>query len=189
MRVLVAGLIGGIVLFFWGFLAHMVLPIGEMGFKVASGQDAAIAAVQATATAGEGVYLLPGMAPETWRDESARTAFVEKYQASPFAFVVYQPEGNTASTDMAPNLVKQFVSVTLVAVLAAWLMAQGPFRFGRRVLIGTVVGLASWLAVSVPFWNWYRFPLDFTIGTLLDVGLGLLVASLPMAWWLGRARA
>lgn len=189
MRVLVAGLIGGIVLFFWGFLAHMVLPIGEMGFRVASGQDAAIAAVQATATAGEGVYLLPGMAPETWRDPAARAAFTEKYRASPFAFVVYQPDGNAANSDMAPNLAKQFVSVTLVALLTAWLMALAPFPFARRVLIAAVVGLASWLAVSVPFWNWYRFPLDFTLGTLLDVGLGLVVASLPMAWWLGRSRA
>jgi hypothetical protein len=31
MRVFVAGLLGGIVFFAWGAIAHMALPIGQMG--------------------------------------------------------------------------------------------------------------------------------------------------------------
>ena len=46
MRTIVAGLIGGIVLFLWGAIAHVVLPIGEMGMKVASNQDAAMTALR-----------------------------------------------------------------------------------------------------------------------------------------------
>ena len=49
MRIFIAGLIGGIVLFLWGVIAHVALPIGEMGMKVASGQEAAIAALHASA--------------------------------------------------------------------------------------------------------------------------------------------
>lgn len=189
MRVLIAGLIGGFVLFVWGAVAHMFLPIGEMGMRTATNQDAAIAAVGAAATPGAGVYMLPGMSPEEWSNETTRTAFVERYGNSPYAFVVYQPGGNPATVDMVPNLVKQFVSDTVVALLVAWLMSLAPFAFGRRVLIGGVVGLVAWLAVGVPYWNWYMFPADFTIGTLLDVSLGVLIASVPMAWWLGRVRA
>jgi hypothetical protein len=188
MRVFVAGVIGGIVLFIWGAVAHMALPIGEMGMKVATNQDAALAAVSASATPGAGVYMLPGMSPEEWSNEAARATFAEKAKASPYAFVVYQPGGNPVNVTMGPALAKQFVGDTLVALLVAWLMALAPFAFGRRVLIGTVVGVASWLAISVPYWNWYMFPTDFTLGTLLDVVLGLLIASMPMAWWLGRAR-
>lgn len=188
MRVLLAGLIGGIVLFLWGAVAHMALPIGEMGMKVASNQEAALAALEASATPGAGVYMLPGMSPEEWSNEEARKAFADRAKAAPYAFVIYQPGGNPVNVSMGPSLVKQFVGDTLVALLVAWLMSLAPFAFGRRVLIGTVVGIASWLAISVPYWNWYMFPTDFTLGTLLDVGLGLLIASVPMAWWLGRVR-
>ena len=188
MRVFVAGLIGGIVLFLWGAIAHMALPIGEMGMKVAPGQDAAIAALQSAATPGEGVYMLPGMTPEEFRDDAARNAFIEKYKGSPYAFVVYQPGGNPANSSMAPNLVKQFVSDLLTALLTAWIMALAPLSFGRRVLVAGVVGVTAWLAISVPYWNWYMFPADFTFGALLDVALGLLIAGVPMAWWLGRGR-
>ena len=188
MRVLLAGVIGGIVLFLWGAVAHMALPIGEMGMKVASNQEAALAALEASATPGAGVYMLPGMSPEEWSNEEARKTFAEKAKTTPYAFVIYQPGGNPVNVSMGPSLVKQFVGDTLVALLVAWLMSLAPFAFGRRVLIGTVVGIASWLAISMPYWNWYMFPSDFTLGTLLHVGLGLLIASVPMAWWLGRAR-
>ena len=189
MRIFVAGLIGGIVLFVWGAISHMALPIGEMGMKVAAGQDAALAAVQASAEQGAGVYMVPGMSPDQWRDEAAMRAFVEKCRSSPYAFVVYDPAGNPAIENMAPNLVKQLVSDLLVGLLTAWIMALAAGGFGRRVQVGGAVGLVAWLAVSIPYWNWYRFPLDFTIGSLLDVSLGILIASVPMAWWLGRGKA
>jgi hypothetical protein len=188
MRIFIAGLIGGIVLFIWGAVAHMALPIGEMGMKLASNQEATIAAMQSAGGQGAGVYMVPGMAPETWRDEAARNAFIEKYKDSPSAFVVYDPAANPAMSSMAPNLVKQFVSDFLVALLAAWIMGAGAFSFGTRVAMGGAMGLIAWLSVSVPYWNWYRFPMDFTIGAWLDGGLGLLIASIPMAWWLGRRR-
>ena len=36
MRIYIAGLIGGIVLFVWGAVSHMVLPVGEMGIQQAT---------------------------------------------------------------------------------------------------------------------------------------------------------
>jgi hypothetical protein len=132
MRVLVAGVIGGIVLFIWGAVAHMALPIGEMGMKVATNQDAALAAMSASATPGTGVYMLPGMSPEEWSNEATRMAFAEKAKASPYAFVIYQPGGNPVNVSMGPALVKQFVGDTLVALLVAWLMSLAPFARPAR---------------------------------------------------------
>lgn len=186
MRLVIAAIVGGIVMFVWGAVAHMLLPIGEMGMKVASGQETAIAAVQASATQGAGIYMLPGMAPEQWADEKAMTAFQEQYKASPYAFVVYRPEGNPAIASMVPNLVKQFVSDLVAAFFAAWVLALGAFGFGKRVLIAGVLGLFAWVTISVPYWNWYLFPIDFTIGTLLEQVIGWLLAGAGIAWWLGR---
>lgn len=186
MRVLIAGIIGGVVLFVWGAVAHMALPIGEMGMRVAIEQDAALSALQTSASQGEGVYMLPGIAPEHMSDEAAMSAFAARYGNSPFAFVVYAPGGNPAMTSMGPNLAVQFVSVTLGALIAAWILALGAFGFGRRVLLAGAMAVFAWLAISVPYWNWYRFPLEFTLGTLLEQLIGWLLAGAAMAWWLGR---
>ena len=188
MRVFIAGLIGAIVLFVWGAVSHMALPIGEMGMKVARDQDATLSALQASTPEGAGVYMVPGMAPGDWRDEKKMQAFVAQYQGSGSAFVVYDPTPNTTLSDMTPNLAKQFVSDFLVTLLAAWIMSVAALSFGTRVAMGAAMGVIAWLSISVPYWNWYRFPMDFTMGALLDSGLGLFLASIPMAWWLGRRR-
>jgi len=186
MRLLIAGIIGAIVFFIWGMLAHVVLPIGEMGMQLAAEQDAALAALQASATKGEGVYMLPGIAPEKMSDTTALTAFQEKYKTSPSAFVVYSPNANPAMASMVPNLVKQFVTNLLAALVLAWVLTLGAFAFGQRVLIAGAAAVFAWLVISVPYWNWYQFPLQFTLGALIEQLVGWLAAGAAMAWWLGR---
>lgn len=190
MRILIAGLIGGTLLWLWGAVAHMVLPIGEMGMKTAVGQEAAIAALQATAISGDGIYMIPGMSPEQWSDQQAREDFVAKYSGSPYALVVYRPGGNPGMSSMVPNLTVHWISCVLAALVAAWLLtAVTASSYGKRVLIATGLGLFAWLAVNVPYWNWYLFPTQFTIGAALDQIVGWAIAGLGMAWWLGRRKA
>ena len=33
-RIVIGGIVAGIILFFWGFVSHMLLPIGEMGLQI-----------------------------------------------------------------------------------------------------------------------------------------------------------
>lgn len=184
MRTLVAALLGAIVFFFWGFVSHTFLPIGQMGMKMATSETPIIAALRDNLP-GEGVYVVPGLAPEKMADEAAAKAYSANAKANPYAFVIYQPQGKDR-LEMTDNLVKQFVSVLPAALLVAYILALGVFGFGKRVLISTLLGLFAWLTVSVPHWNWYRFPLDFTIGALLDQVIGWMLAGVAIAWWLGR---
>lgn len=186
MRGIVAAVIGGMVMFVWGALAHVALPIGMMGMRTASQQDVALAAVQAAASGGAGVYTLPGMPPDAWNDPAQKAAFQDKYRHSAYAFVVYAPGGNAAAQDMGPNLGKQLASDTLAAALLAWLMSLGAFGFARRVVLAGAASVFAWLALSVPYWNWYQFPLDFTLGALFEQLPGWLLAGAAMAAWLGR---
>ena len=187
MRIVIAGIIGGLVMFIWGAVAHMALPIGEAGMKVPTQQDAVLEAI-GRSTAGEGVYMYPGIAPEKMGDEAAMQAFAEQSKDKPFAFVVYQPTGNPAFQSMAPNLGKQLVTNVLAALVAAWILALGAWSFGRRVLIAGALGLFAWLTLSLPYWNWFLFPLNFTVGALAEQVIGWLLAGTAMAWWLGRGR-
>ncbi|HMB55803.1 MAG TPA: hypothetical protein VKM35_01205 [Arenimonas sp.] len=185
MRVLIAGLLGGIVFFMWGAVAHMVLPIGQMGMKEPTDQKATLAAI-APSTSGAGVYMYPSLPPEKMNDKAAVAAFAAENKGSPFAFVIYAPEGNSATADMSPNLIKQIAGDTFSALIVAFVLTLAAFGFGKRVLIAAVLGLFSWLTVSVPYWNWYLFPLDFTLGNLLEQVVGWAISGVVMAWWLGR---
>lgn len=185
MRILMAGLIGGLVMFMWGAISHTALPIGEMGMKVPTEQASAMAAL-APGMQGPGVYLFPSPPREDWQDEAKMKAFAASAKEQPYAFVVYQPGGNPVNETMTPSLLKQWGSDTLGALVAAWILALGAFGFRKRVLIAGALGLFAWLAISVPYWNWYQFPVDFTFANLVEQVAGWLFSGAAMAWWLGR---
>ena len=189
MKILPAALVGGTLFWLWGAVAHMLLPIGHMGMKTAVGQDAAIAALQASATSGHGVYMIPGMDPADWRDTAKRDAFVARYQDAPYALVVYRPDGNPGMTRMGPNLATHWATSFAAALVVAWVLALGASTFGRRVLLATALGMFAWLAVHVPYWNWYLFPTSLTLGAALEQVIGWAIAGTGMAWWLGRRKA
>ncbi len=185
MRILVAGIIGGIIVFIWGAVAHMALPIGQAGFKTPVQQEAVLGALGQSATS-EGVYMYPSMEPEKWGDEAAMKAFTEQSKGKAYALVIYQPGGNPAVASMVPNLIKQLITVYLAALIVAWVLASTPWSFGRRVMASAALGLFGWLIVNVPYWNWYLFPIDFTLGALAEQVIGWLLGGLGIAWWLGR---
>jgi hypothetical protein len=185
MRVLIAALLGGVIVFFWGFVAHTLLPIGGMGVRQATAEEPVIAALRENLP-GEGVYLVPGLAPELYEDEAATAAYSAKAVANPNAFIVYQPVGEDGMA-MGDNLGKEAATNVVAALVVAWVLTLVGGGFGRRVAVSTAMGLFSWLTVSVPYWNWYRFPLDFTLGNLISSVVGWLLAGFAMAWWIGRS--
>lgn len=130
--------------------------------------------------------MLPGMDPAIYEDAAAHKAFVEASRNKPYALVIYQPNGNPALADMGPNLGKQWASDTLAALILAWVLSLGAWSLGRRVLVAAAAGVFSWLTISVPYWNWYLFPLDFTVANLIEQVVGWMLAGTAIAWWLGR---
>jgi hypothetical protein len=183
MRLFMAALLGGVVMFLWGFVAHMLLPVGDMGLRTPTNEDAVLAAVRDNLP-GEGVYVLPWLGPDAMKDTDRAKAYAAKVDASPYAWIVYQPQARNA-LDMSGNLAREFATNLACAAIVAFLML-GVAGFGRRLQVAALMGLFGWLAISVPYWNWYRFPLDFTLGSFLEQVVGWALAGAAMAWWLGR---
>ena len=48
MRILIAGILGGIAMFIWTSIAHMVLPLGEAGIREIPNESTVIAALQSS---------------------------------------------------------------------------------------------------------------------------------------------
>ena len=187
MRILVAGLIGGLVFFFWGAMAHMMLGLGDRGVHLGKPYTATLAAMNQELVE-PGIHLLPSMTEDQYSDDAAIAAFAKETAGQGYAFVVYAPAGNSGLADMGPNLGKQWATDTLAALLLAWLLSLAPMGFGTRVAVAAVAGAFATIAVLLPMWNWYLFPLDYVMGNLAKHVLGWALAGAAMAWWLGRKR-
>ena len=186
MRVLVAGLIGGIVMFVWGAAAHMALGLGETGIHLPANENAVLSSLHEGLGNQPGIYILPSLDPKKMGDEAVLKAYSEKAATSPYAFVVYLPQGEDMM-QMGPQIGRQWASDTLSALALAFVMGLAVVGFRRRLAIAAAAAVFAWLSTLLPYWNWYRFPLDFTLAALAEQLIGWLIAGAAMAWWLGRS--
>ena len=185
MRILVAAIFGGIVMFFWGFVAHMLLGLGNPGIHQPVHEDAVLSGLHEGLGDTPGVYILPSFDPKQWNDQAARAAYAKKTSSSPYAWVVYLPQGEDM-TDMHRQLPRQWASDTLASLALACVMGLAAIGFVRRMSIAAAAAVFAWLSVLVPYWNWYRFPGALTWAALAEQLIGWLLAGAVMAWWIGR---
>ncbi len=61
MRILIAGILGGIVMFIWTSIAHMALPLGEAGINEIPNESAVLGAMQSSIGDKTGLYIFPGL--------------------------------------------------------------------------------------------------------------------------------
>ncbi|MGH8160071.1 MAG: hypothetical protein ACREPQ_18290 [Rhodanobacter sp.] len=186
MRVLVAGLIGGIVMFIWGLAAHMALGLGNVGIHQPVDENVVLATLHEGLGEQAGVYMLPSFDPKQMNDPYKVRAYSQKAIHAPYAWVVYLPQGDDMM-QMGPQIGRQWASDTLSALALAFVMGLAGLGFRRRLAVAAAAAVFAWLSTMVPYWNWYRFPLDFTWAALVEQLIGWLIAGAAMAWWLGRS--
>jgi hypothetical protein len=180
-KVLLPGILGGLLVFVWSAISHMLLPIGAMGFKWLPNNEGPVLEAMKSNIQEPGLYFMPGhdMSREPTAEE------MRKYEEGPTAFLVYNPTGEKA---MSPwQLVRQALFDILCGLIAAFIISATVASLTTRVIMVMLMGLFAWLAISAPYWNWYRFPAAFTIGEGLDSVIGWLLAGFLIAWMIQRA--
>ena len=175
-----AGLIAGVAVFLWGGLAHMVLGLGgESTFKQVPTE--AMAAMSANIKA-PGLYAFPFT-----KDPNEMAKLLEK---NPYGLMVYAPPGSPFS--MVSSLVTQAISDIIAALIAAWIFSMAlpslPTLLSRVGFI-LALGIFSFMISEVPYWNWYRFPTDFTAFALCFKLTAALIAGIVLALLMGRRSA
>ena len=169
VKVLLAGLIGGLAAFGWGAVSHLVLHIGSRGIDKLP-RESTVMATLSENVSRPGLYVFPGVEAGTTPDEKEQKELEERYRKGPTGFLVFDPDGRAFMS--GPQFAIQVASDVLAALLGAVLLSMMT-RVGyfRRVLFVTVLGMFAWATLDVPAWNWYRFPDEYTLFRLVD-GIG-----------------
>ena len=183
-----AGLLAGVVMFVWGFIAHDILPFGQMALKTTPTEDAVMASIKSNVNT-RGMYVLPGNDMTTGQKlsgdqkQAAMKAYMDKWSAGPRAIVVYS---DGAAPGFGMLLGRQFLAIVFAGLIMAFaLSAALPTlkTFVQRVIFVTLIGLLPWFVVDIPFWNWYQFPADYAISQVLCNGIGGLLGGIFLAWF------
>jgi hypothetical protein len=177
-RILVGGVVAGIVIFFWGFVSHMLLPIGEMGLKSLPAEEGLAAAIKKDVPE-PGLYFLPGRDMSKQPSAEEMQAHMDKVSKGPFGFMVIYPSGRDPS--LAKHLPIELGTNIVSALLAAIIASQLRPGFFVRVACVTLVGVLASVLILVPYWNWYGFPTDFTLAQLAEQAVAWLLAGLVLA--------
>lgn len=185
MRFIIATILGGIVLFGWGALSHMVLGLEDNTIKQVPNEAVVMDALKANITE-PGFYFMPGLDKGHAATAEAQAAWMEKYAAGPNAILIYHPVGEVA---MSPKqMASQFGADVAVALAVCLILSFAAVGFIRGLIITTLVGVTGWIAILVPYWNWYRFPDEFVLAGLIDQAAGFFLTGLVVAFIL-RKRA
>jgi hypothetical protein len=183
-RVILAGVLGGLAMFVWTSLAHMVLPLGEAGIQEIPNDSDLLAAMRAKLGDSPGLYLFPGfgLPPDASRQQknAAMADYGKKLAANPSGLLMYHPPGAKELT--AGQLGTELATEILEALIVAWLLAQTRLKtYGSRVGFVLVCGVQSAIATNISYWNWYGFPASYTAAYMTTQVVGILLAGLVAA--------
>lgn len=175
--VLLGAIIGGTVLFLWGALSHMLLPIGNAGMKPLPEEEKVLAAMRA-AIPEPGFYAFPWDEPHNDGERTSAPALVD----GPNGLLVYRPHGTWDMSTSQP-IVELLADIACALVAGAALFAARSRlpSYAGRVGFVALLGLLPWFAITVSNWNWYHFPTPYLLADLADQMIGFALTGLVLA--------
>ena len=187
MRVFLAGLFGGLMIFFAGFFSHQILGWGGRTIQTPKDLDKARDSLVAELKEPGIHSLVPQNRPEfATLPIDKQIAEMQKTTAQfiqgPNGYVIIAPPID--ATNGPKQILLEALSNIISALIVAWIMTQiAPISFLRRWMIVLAFGFVGWLSISASQYLWYYFPAAFIrdelFCALLEWGIaGLLIASI-----------
>lgn len=184
-RVLLGGVVGGLLMFIWSAVAWIALPLHTSTVATMANEDSVITAMK-SGMDRKSVYMFPAR-PKSG-DQAATDVWKKKYNQGPVGMVVYNPAG--ASDMMLTEMGIGLVDSILTAMLAAWLLSRSTAAksgFFARVMFCGTLGLFICLAVHVANWNWMMYPVDYTTGWIADSLVAWVIGGIGIAGFVKSA--
>jgi len=180
-RILIAGIVGGILIFVMGATNHMAFQLLDRTFHNIPDSGTFIEHLK-TRGLKHGFYVFPDMPTSAEHSDGAKMAELnERYKAGPAGMLLIAPTGQDMMT--LETLGKELATNVIAALLAAWVvsLAGSDVGLGRRWLVVIVIGLIGWFSFIASYGIWYRFPHDFVHDEALCALLEWSVAGVAIA--------
>jgi hypothetical protein len=180
MKILLAGILGGIVMFIWTSVAHMSLPLGEAGIREIPNESAVLSAMQNNIGDQTGLYIFPGSgvgnnATRQEKNEAMRH-MAEKMAANPSGIFMYHAPGRPFTIGKWLGI--EFGTELLEAILVVFLLAQTRIvSLAGRVGFVLAAGILAAVTTNISYWNWYGFPGVYTASYMLIQMIGFLLVG------------
>lgn len=189
-RIILAGVLGGIVMFIWTSIAHMALPLGEAGVGELPNESAVIDALKTNLGENGGLYIFPGLGlgPDATREQKSEAMknMNEKLANNPSGILMYHP---ARPLKMGKLLGTEFATELLESLLVVFLLAQtGLASFGARLGFVFLAGILAAIATNVSYWNWYGFPGVYISAYMLIQVVGFICVGIVAALVLGKSK-
>jgi hypothetical protein len=180
MKILLAGVLGGIVMFVWTSIAHMALPLGEAGINEIPNESAVLGAMQSSIGDKTGLYIFPGLGVSKNATREQKSEAMKQMQqriaANPSGILMYHPPGRPFA--FGKSLAVEFTIEVLQAILVIWLLAQTRIgSFAGRVGFVLIAGVLAAITTNVSYWNWYGFPGLYTASYILIEIVGFILVG------------
>jgi len=184
MRIVLAGVIGGIAIFVWTSVAHMALPLGGAGINEIPNESAVLSAMQSSMGEKTSLYIFPGLGVgnNASREEKneAMKQMQQRIAANPSGILMYHPPGRQFA--FGKSLAVEFSTEVLLAILVVWLLAQTRIgSFVGRIGFVLIAGIMAAITTNVSYWNWYGFPGAYTASYILIEIVGFLLVGVVAA--------
>jgi hypothetical protein len=181
MKVLLAGLVGGVVFFAAGAVLHILTPLAHVGLSAMDAtREGVVIEVMKSAMNERRIYRFPG-----WDFADPQSGEKEPYKSrnasGPTGLIVYAP--GPGLTSMAQPLAVEFATNVIEGLIAAYIVASlavGTSYF-KRVLIVALIGVSASFSIDASYWNWYRFPTEYFEAQLVMTSVGALLSGLVIA--------
>ena len=169
MRVLIAGALGGLVMFIWSAVANIATPLGTAGMSHTPHEAEALASLQTHLGDGSGLYVLPASAMSGTAPRGAS------------AFLVYHGPAYDLSitpTKLAGELVTEVLGALIAAVLLGFtrlstFVGRAGFIAGLGVIVAAMTNLS--------YLFWFGFPLAYTLAYGAIQLIGFILAGAVIA--------
>jgi hypothetical protein len=184
MKIILAGILGGIIMFAWKFVGHDLLPLGHTGVHEIPNEAAVLDAMKSNIGDGHGLYIFPGTGfgdnATSEQEKQAMKELPQKMAANPSGVLIYHPPGRTFSFGKLLGI--EFATDLAQAILVIFLLAQTDIRgFGGRVGFVLVAGILAAITTNISYWNWYGFSTRYTAAYMLIEVIGFFLIGLIAA--------
>lgn len=176
-QIIIGGIVGGITLFFWGFISWAVMDWHFYTVQHDEGTRAVVANIE-TQLPETGVYYFPPLADDQ-HDAAGMAEYAEEFKSGPHGMIFYTAEHGEM---MSPaRLGRGFLADIIASMMATILLVMAlpnlP-NYKSRATFVTALGVFALMSVHLVNGIFHDMPMTWTAGVGLDLVVSWLLVGL-----------